>query len=97
VAAFAGLVPKQHRSGTSVEKRSRLSKSGNARLRKALYFPALTAIRRNPAVKAQAERLRARGLEKMAVVGAAMRKLVQICYGVLSSGKPFDASLHPTT
>jgi transposase len=97
VAAFAGLVPRQHRSGTSVQKRSRLSKTGNARLRKALYFPALSAMRSNPAVQAQAERLRARGLAKMAVVGAAMRKLVQICYGVLSSGKPFDASLHPTT
>jgi hypothetical protein len=26
-----------------------------------------------------------------------MRKLVHICYGVLKSNRPFDASLHPAT
>ncbi|MGL4464304.1 MAG: IS110 family transposase [Planctomycetia bacterium] len=51
-AAYAGLAPREHRSGTSVHKRTRLSKAGNARLRKALYLPALTAIRFNPLVAA---------------------------------------------
>ena len=54
-------------------------------------------MRTNAAVRVFAERLRGRGKAKMAVVGASMRKLVQICYGVLKSGQPFDASLHPTT
>lgn len=97
VAAYAGLVPSHHRSGTSVHRRSRLSKVGNSRLRKALYFPSLSAMRHNAAVKALAERLLAKGKAKMAVVGAAMRKLLHICYGVLVSGRPFDASLHPAT
>ena len=55
-----------------------------------MYFPALTAIRFNPRVKALAERLEARDKDKMVIVGAAMRKLLQIVYGVLKSGKPFD-------
>jgi transposase len=48
VAAFAGLVPRERQSGSSIRGRVRLSKIGNARLRKALYFPAVTALRCSP-------------------------------------------------
>ena len=44
VAAYAGLVPRERRSGTSIRGRTCLSKIGNARIRKALYFPAITAL-----------------------------------------------------
>ena len=74
-----------------------MSKVGNGRLRRAMYFPAMTALRFNSAVKAFGDRLKERGKEKMVVIGAAMRKLLHICYGVLKSGRPFDASLHPGT
>jgi transposase len=97
VAAYAGLTPTHHTSGTSVRRRSRLSKMGNKHLRTAMYMPALAALRSNAAIKALAERLRSRGKAKMVVVGAAMRKLLHICYGVLKSGSPFNAALHPGT
>lgn len=90
VAAFAGLVPRERQSGSSVRGRVRLSKIGNARLRKALYFPAITALRCSPFFQQWAEGLRARGKSKMAVVGVAMRKLVHLAYGVLKTGRPFD-------
>ena len=90
VAAFAGLVPRERQSGSSVRGRVRLSKIGNARLRKALYFPAVTALRCSPFFQRWAEGLRARGKSKMAVIGAAMRKLIHLAYGVLKTGKPFD-------
>ncbi len=96
-AAYAGLVPSHHQSESSVRRRSRLSKVGSSRLRKALYFPALSALQHNGAVKAFGRRLSERGKAKMVVVAAAMRKLLHICYGVLKSGRPFDASLHPGT
>ena len=100
-AAYAGLVPRHrkcHRkSGTSVRGNPQMSKVGNARLRRAMYFPAMSALRCNAAVKAFGNRLKERGKEKMVVLGAAMRKLLHICYGVLKSGRPFDASLHPGT
>lgn len=70
--------------------RTRLSKVGNSRLRKALYFPAITALRCSPFFTAWAEGLRQRGKCKMSVIGAAMRKLVHLAYGVLKTGKPFD-------
>jgi transposase len=90
VAAFAGLVPRQRYSGTSVRGRVRLSKIGNARLRKALYFPAMTALRCSEFFKSWSAGMRARGKCKMSIIGAAMRKLVHLAYGVLKSGKPFD-------
>jgi transposase len=93
LAAFAGLAPRLHESGSSVRKRARLSKVGAPRLRKALYFPAIAAIKYNPYVKELSERLRARGKCPMQVIGAAMRKLVHLAYGVLKSGRPFDPEL----
>src|SRR4051812_17645780 len=50
LAAFAGLAPRLHESGSSVRRRARLSKTGAPRLRKALYFPAIVAMRHNPHV-----------------------------------------------
>ena len=90
VAAFAGLVPRERQSGSSVRGRTRLSKIGNARVRKALYFPAITALRCSPFFQAWAEGLRQRGKCKMSVIGAAMRKLIHLAYGVLKTGRPFD-------
>jgi transposase len=90
VVAYAGLNPRQYRSGSSVEKRTRLSKQGNAAIRKALYFPALAAVQTNPVVMALRSRLLARGLSKMAAIGAAMRKLLRLVYGVIKTGRPFD-------
>ena len=90
LAAYAGLTPREHQSGSSVYRRSRLSKTGNAHLRHALYMPALVALRWNPTIQVFAARLRERGKHKMAIVGAIMRKLLHIVYGILKSGKPYD-------
>jgi transposase len=82
-AAFLGLVPVEHQSGSSVLKRPHLSKNGDAKTRAVLYMAAIVATRYNPDIKAQYERLCAKGKAKMAALGAAMRKLVHLCFGVL--------------
>jgi transposase len=89
-AAYCGLAPREFKSGSSVRGRTRLSKSGNARLRKALYLPTLTAIRFNPVLTGFFAHLVNAGKPKMQAVGACMRKLVMICYGVLKNRTPFD-------
>ncbi len=91
VAAYAGLAPREQRSGSSVRKATQLSKRGNRRLRKAFYFPAVTGMQWNPLVKAHYERLREKGKPKMVALAACMRKLLMICYGVLRHQQPFDA------
>jgi transposase len=93
LAAFAGLAPRLHESGSSVKKRAKLSKVGAPRLRKALYFPTIVALKHNPYIKELSTSLRRRGKCPMQIIGAAMRKLVHLAYGVLKSGRPFDPEL----
>jgi transposase len=90
LASFLGVAPREIQSGSSVRGRTRMSKVGRSQLRKAFFMPALVAMRYNPAVKAMKERMLEAGKPKMAIVGAAMRKLVHIIYGVLKSGVPFN-------
>jgi len=85
LAAYLGLVPVERQSGSSVLGRARLSKAGPARIRAILYMAAIVATRHNPHVKAAYERLLARGKSKMSALGAAMRKLVHLCFGVLKT------------
>ena len=90
LAAYLGLVPVEWQSGTSVRGRPRMSKAGPAHLRKVLYMPAVVARRCNPHIKALNERLLAKGKSKMAAIGAAMRKLAHLCFGVIHTGTPYD-------
>lgn len=91
LAAYLGLVPVHWESGSSVRGRPRMSKAGPAHIRKVLYMPAVVARRCNPHIKALNDRLIAKGKSKMAAIGAAMRKLAHLCFGVVNSGKPYDA------
>ena len=90
LAAFAGLTPRNHHSGSSVHRHGRLVKIGNRHFRTAFYMPALVAMRYNPIIEALANRMRARGKKPMTIVGAAMRKLVHLAFGVLKHGRSFD-------
>jgi transposase len=90
VAAYGGLSPRRIESG-SYKGATRLCKFGNAQLRRALYFPAVVAIRYNPLVRDFYIRLRRNGKCKMSAIGACMRKLLTIVYGVLRTGAPFRA------
>lgn len=89
VAGYAGLNPRKIESGTSLNQ-SCLSKMGNPKIRKALYFPAMTAVKHNPLMIEFYQRLLAKGKTKKTALCAVMRKLLVISYGVLKSGKVFD-------
>ncbi len=91
LAAYLGVVPIEHQSGSSVMGRAKLSKAGPPRLRAVLYMAAVVAIRHNPHIKAMYERLLARGKTKMSALGAAMRKLVHLCFGVLKNQQKYQA------
>lgn len=89
-AADAGVTASHYRSGTSVWKRSRISRMGKATIRSALYYPAISAIHHNPVVKEFAQRLAAKGKKKSVIRVAAMRKLMHLAFGVLKNQTPFD-------
>jgi len=92
VAAYAGLCPHEHRSGTSVSA-SWLSRRGNVRLRRILFMPAVVAMGCNPIIEAFVRRLRRSGKVGKQIIAAVMRRLLVLAYGVLKSGRPFDSRI----
>jgi len=58
-------------------------------------MPAVVGKNWNPIIRAFCERLRKAGKCSMTVIGAAMRKLIHIAYGVLKSARPFDPNYLP--
>lgn len=90
--AYAGLDPRQYKSGESVERKVRISKAGNRHLRRALFMPALVAIRHNPYFRAFYSELLAKGKRKIVAVVAIMRKLLHGIYGTFKSQQPFEAA-----
>ena len=93
-AAFAGLDPRQHESGSSVRGKPRLSKIGHAFIRKSLYMPAMVTLYKTGWGKQFKERLAIAGKPPKLIIGAMMRKLIHVAFGVLKSGKNFDPALH---
>ncbi len=90
--AYAGLDVRECSSGTSLRRKTRISKAGNAHLRRALYMPALVAIRHEPHLRAFYQHLRAQGKPKMVALVAIMRKLLHAIYGMFKHRQPYDGS-----
>lgn len=82
--AFAGLEPRHHESGSSVKRPPR----------KAFYMPAMVTLYKTAWGKRFRERLAAAGKPPKLIIGAMMRKLIHVAFGVLKSGKMFDPALH---
>jgi transposase len=90
--AHSGLDPAHRESGTSVHKPSRISRAGNRHLRRALYMPALVAVRWDPHLKAFYETLLSRHKAKLQALSAVARKLLHAIYGIFKSQMPYDGS-----
>jgi len=90
--AHSGLDPVHQDSGASVHKRSRISRAGNRHLRRALYMPALSAVRWDPHMKAFYEALQARHKTKLQAILAAARKLLHAIYGIFKTKTSYDGN-----
>ena len=93
LASFCGVAPREFQSGSSVKGRGGMSKIGSSEIRKALFMPAMVALRYNPVLIALKKRLTDKGKPKMVIIGAAMRKLIHMIYGVLKNNTPFDEKM----
>lgn len=90
--AFSGLDPSQFTSGTSVEKRPRISRGGSRHLRRALYMPALVALRREPHLRCFYQRLVTRGKARLQALVAVMRKLLHALFAMFRSNQTYDGA-----
>ena len=87
--AHAGLDPRHFESGSSVDKPTRISKTGNRHVRAALYMPALVAIRSEPNVQAFYQAMLGRGKKPMQAIVAVMRKLLHAIHGMFKHNQDF--------
>ena len=101
--AHSGLDPAHRQSGTSLHKPSRISRHGNRHLRRALYMPALVAVRHDPHLAAFYQTLLARHHAKMQALTAVARKLLHAIYAILKTNTPYQGDklfpklhLHPS-
>jgi len=90
--AHSGLDPRHHRSGTSIEWRPRLSKLGNRRLRRALYMPALVAVRHDPHLRGFYQRLCANGKAPLQALAAVMRKLLHAFHAMFQRDEAYNGA-----
>jgi transposase len=95
-AAFAGLAPHTHTSGTSVRGQASIG-GGHASLRRILYMCALSAIRYNPVLRDFYQHLLRNGKHKKVALCAVARKLVHIAWAVVVRDRDFDPHFHPAT
>jgi hypothetical protein len=80
----------EYTSGSSINKRSRISKHGNARIRRCLYMATMIAVRVNPVLREFYKRLLERGKSKKVAIVASMRKLLHLIWGVLKNQRMFE-------
>ena len=92
LAVFLGLSNQQKTSGTSVRTKERITKAGSPEVRAALYFPAMTAIEKNPQLREFADRLKAKGKLYPVVRTAVTRKLVMLAWTLIKKGVDYDPS-----
>ena len=91
IVALMGMDPLEYRSGSSVHKKSRISKRGDGFVRKVLYEATLAAARFNPAVKEIYRRLKENGKPEKVTRIAAARKLLLIAHAMYRTGQPYRA------
>ena len=92
-AAFVGLAPTQHQSGSSIRKAAHMRKRGEGSLKAVLYMAAVSASQHNQELRSQYQALLKAGKAKKCALGALMRRLLHIAFGILKSGKPYDPQL----
>jgi transposase len=88
--AHSGLDPAHRISGSSVHLPSRISRHGNRHLRRALYMPALVAVRFDPHLKAFYQTLQARHKTKLQALMAVARKLLHAIFGIFKTNTPYS-------
>ncbi|MDQ7069111.1 MAG: IS110 family transposase [Sulfurimonas sp.] len=94
IVALSGLDAIENTSGTSVQKRTRISKRGSAIYRSMLFMPVLSAIQHNPYMKLFYDRLKTNGKHSTSAQIAVMRKMILIAHSLYKNDVQFDSKLY---
>ena len=90
LTSYAGLDIKEKQSGTSIKGKPKISKKGNKSIRRAMHFPALSAIRHDENYKKIYANLVSRSGIKMKGVVAVQRKILELIYVIYKNDTNYD-------
>jgi transposase len=90
LCSFCGLTPVIRQSGTSINRRSRISKIGNAKLRNLLFMCSFTAFKHNKACKAIFDRITNQGKSRKLALIAVCNKLLKQAFAIAKSGVEYN-------
>jgi len=90
VVSFVGYDVVEKQSGTSIQSKRRISKKGNSYIRRALHFPAMTAVKHNTQYRQLYDRIFDRTKIKMKGYVAVQRKLLLLIYTLFKYGVAYN-------
>jgi len=90
LVSYAGLDVVEKESGTSVKRKTKISRKGNKYLRKAMFFPSLVAIRHNEQMKSVFRQLVGRHGIRMKAAVAVQKKMLELAYVLWKKEEKYD-------
>jgi transposase len=90
LACYVGVAPFEHRSGSSIRGKTRVSKMANMTLKRLFHLAAMSAIQCCDELKAFYQRKVAEGKNKMSVINAVRNKLISRIYACINNGRPYQ-------
>lgn len=89
LACYAGVVPFEHSSGSSIKGRSRVHQMANKELKKLLHMSALSCIHNYAEFQNYFERKKAQGKHSMSIINAIRNKIILRAVAVVSNQRAY--------
>jgi len=90
MACYAGVVPFDNQSGTSIKHKPRVSYYADKSLKSILHLAAMSAIRLNNDLRTYYKRKIEEGKNKMLVLNAVRNKIIHRIFAIIKSGKSYE-------
>lgn len=94
IVALSGLDAIENTSGTSIQRRTRISKKGSSVYRSILFMPVLSAIQHNKYMKIFYDRLKTNGKHSTVAQIAVMRKMILIAHSLFKNNVKFNDEIY---
>jgi transposase len=89
-SCYAGVVPFEHQSGSSIRGKSKVSHMANKKMKTLLHMAALSAINVKGDIQEYYHRKVAEGKNKMSVINAIRNKLIHRIFAVVKRSTPYQ-------
>lgn len=92
--SLVGLDPIRFDSGSSIHKKSKISKAGSKMYRGVLFMGTMTATKSNPEMKIFYDRLKENGKQTTQAQIAVMRKMIVIAHSLYKNNKKYNSDIY---